>query len=151
MQSLLGILKVCVFVCIHMDFSLFSEGGKLNCLNSYEPWSCIACPLRQIIKCKEICLSLFRDFQTVHFNHGNGVLKLFLKIFLYLFDCTGSWSQHSGSSIFLVAYGIQFPYLVCNLACCIGSLECQPLEHQGSPRSPTTFLGYKLLTHFEIY
>ena len=79
--------KVCVFVCIHMDFSLFSEGGKLNCLNSCEPWSGIPCPLRQIIKCKEICLSLFKRFPDHPLQPWKRSPKTFYKniyIFIWL-------------------------------------------------------------------
>lgn len=35
---------VWVYVCIHIDFSLLSEGGEVSCLNCYESWRDISCP-----------------------------------------------------------------------------------------------------------
>lgn len=41
---------VWVYVCIHIDFSLLSEGGEVNCLNCYESSRDISCPVRRIFK-----------------------------------------------------------------------------------------------------
>ena len=57
----------------------------------------------------------------------------FFKVFIYLFGCVRSQLWHSGSSIFVVACGI-FSQGVQDLIFCVGSLEAQPLDHQGNPK-----------------
>ena len=77
--------------------------------------------------------------------------KEFLVVFLtfmFLFGCTGSQLQHTGSLIFAVACrifqlqhanssvpacGLQFTVQGLNSGPCIGSVESLPLDHQGSP------------------
>ena len=88
-------------------------------------------------------------------------LKLFVfLVSVYLFGCTGSQLQHTGSLIFVVACRIfsggsqeLVPKYVCvslsvvsnstrgqTQALCFGSSESQPLDHQGSPQTETVWL-----------
>lgn len=94
---------VWVYVCIHTDFSLLLESGKVSCLNCYESWSGITCPLRRVLKnTRRYVPTSTGDFQTSHSNNGTGVLQLswaccwncwpvlkFMKLFSPMKSCQG--------------------------------------------------------------